>query len=335
MKIRYNYKKFFYLLICLICFAFSGFSQFKNRNMNRALIISGGGSKVSWGAGFIKGLVEKEKLDYKIVGGTSAGALIMGQVALNGFEKLEKVFETMTNKDVYNVCPFRKNGRIRTFKSFGRLLFGHSSFGETKNLRKYIEQNLLTKQDYEKILRENKTIFCSTTDLNTSKAAIKSINTSSYEDMLDWIWASTSFHPIMEPVKKNNITWVDGGLTNDVPIDSSVIKKAKIIDVVILFSEKIPNWESSNKFSHILGRSFTTLIESNFRFSLSVGKLMADLEEGTQLNLYYMSEEDVAFFSNSFSFTNEILSEGFQRGYNAYEKMIKKTFICGKDSMSY
>jgi hypothetical protein len=52
---------------------------------HRALIISGGGSRVSWGAGFAKALLASGK-SYKMVGGSSAGALIISSVILNQFD---------------------------------------------------------------------------------------------------------------------------------------------------------------------------------------------------------------------------------------------------------
>jgi NTE family protein len=130
-------KIFLFFLINIIAMN-PTYSQEKN-NTKRTLIISGGGTRGSWGAGFAKGLAESGK-EYEIVGGTSAGALIMSSVILNQFEELETLFNTINNKDVYNVNPIRSNGEIRVFKSILRTLFGYPSIGESKNLRKLIEK---------------------------------------------------------------------------------------------------------------------------------------------------------------------------------------------------
>ncbi len=176
--------------------------QSRKNNMESTLIISGGGNRGSWGAGFSKGLVESGK-EYQIVGGTSAGALITSSVILNQFKKLETLFNRINNRDVYNFNPFRSNGGIRVFKSLLRILFGYPSIGESKNLRKLIEE-IFTEEDYKTILKQQKTVFCVTTSLNTSKRSIKSTNLSSYTDMLDWIWASASVPILTKPVKKEN-----------------------------------------------------------------------------------------------------------------------------------
>lgn len=310
------------------------YSQEKN-DIKRTLIISGGGTRGSWGAGFAKGLAESGK-EYEIVGGTSAGALIMSSVILNQFEKLETLFNTINNKDVYNVNPIRSNGEIRVFKSILRTLFGYSSIGESKNLRKLIEK-VFTEKDYKNILQQKKALFCITTNLNTSKKSIKSTNSSSYADILDWIWASASVPVLMKPVQKEGESWVDGGLIDNVPIDGAIIKGAKIIDVIALFPREPTVWESSKKLTAIGGRAFNIILNTSFRDDIIIGELLAELAEGTELNIYYMPKEDATFLSNLYSFENEFLSEGFSRGYKSYKNttMLKRTYIMGKDAKFY
>lgn len=310
------------------------YSQEKD-NTKRTLIISGGGTRGSWGAGFAKGLTESGK-EYEIVGGTSAGALIMSSVILNQFEELETLFNTISNNDVYNVNPIRPNGEIRIFKSILRALFGHSSIGETKNLRKLIEE-IFTEKDYENILQQQKMIFCITTNLNTSMMHLKSIDSSSYTDMLDWIWASASVPVLMKPVQKEGENWVDGGLMDNVPIDDAIIKGSKKIDVIALFPEVPITWKPSKELTAIAGRAFHILLNTSFRDNVLIGKLLSESIEGTELNIYYMPEKDANFLSNLYSFESETLSEGFSRGYMSYKNstMIKKTYFMGDDAKFY
>ena len=298
----------------------------------RTLIISGGGARVCWGAGFAKGLIESGH-NYETVGGTSAGALIMSSVILNQFEELETLFNSITNESVYNVNPVRSNGGIRVFRSIFRTLFGKPSIGESKNLRKLIGE-IFSKKDYESILNQNKTIFCVTTSLNTSKKSMKSIHSSTYIDMLDWIWASASVPVLMAPVKKDGQSWVDGGVIDNVPIDGAVIKGAKAIDVISLFPEEPNGWESSDALTDIAGRTLEILLNSSSKSDITEGILLSEIKEGTELNIYYMSEEDANFLSNLFSFESETLSEGYKKGYEAYKNttMSKKTYIMGKNA---
>tara|TARA_B110000093_G_scaffold177083_1_gene213502 strand:+ start:619 stop:1623 length:1005 start_codon:yes stop_codon:yes gene_type:complete len=328
-----NPKIVVFLLINIMVMNFC-YSQEKN-DIKRTLIISGGGARGSWGAGFAKGLVESGK-EYECVGGTSAGALIMSSVILNQFESLEMLFNTITNKDVYNVNPIRSNGKIRVFKSILRALFGYSSIGESKNLRKLIEKTF-TEKDYKNILQQKKTLFCVTTNLNTSKKFIKSTNSSSYTDMLDWIWASASVPVLMKPVQKDGQSWADGGLTDNVPIEGALVNSSKIIDVIVLFPQEPTLWKSSKKLTNIAGRTFNIILNTSSKDDIIIGELLAELAEGTELNIYYMPEEDANFLSNIFSFDNKFLSKGFSRGYKSYKNttMLKRTYIMGNDAEFY
>lgn len=265
------------------------------------------------------------------MGGTSAGALIMSSIILNQFEELETLFNSINNKDIYNVNPLRPNGEIRVLNSIFRTLFGYPSIGESKNLRKLIEK-IFTKEDYNSIQEQQKILFYVTTNLNTSKRFIKSTQSSKYKDMLDWIWASAPVPVLMKPVEKEGQSWVDGGLIDNIPI-----KGAKIIDVIALFPETPVQWKSSNKLIEIAGRAFDILLNTSFRYDIVIGELLSELAEGTEINIYYMLEKDANFLSNIFSFEHEILSEGFRRGYESFKNttMLKKTYIMKGDAMIY
>lgn len=323
----------FLSILLLFTISHSCFSQTQKQvSVKNALIISGGGTRASWGAGFAKGLAESGK-EYEIIGGTSAGALIMSSVALNQFEELETLFNTITNDDVYNVNPIKSNGKIKTLKSFWRTIFGYSSIGESKNLRKLIEK-IFTKKDYQELIELQKEIFCVVTNLNNSEASIKTNKNTTYTDLLDWIWASASVPVLMAPVEKDSQIWADGGLIDNVPIDEAIIEGSKHIDIIALFAEEPAKWEYSNKLHDIVGRTSKIVISSTFRDNIIIGQLMSQLEEGTVLNIHYMSREDADFLSNLYSFDNTFLSEGFQRGYEAFknETRVKRYYIMGSNS---
>lgn len=325
-------KTSFFLCLMLIGSA----SVFTQQKQTRALIISGGGPRASWASGFAKGLVESGN-EYHIVGGTSAGSLITSSVILQQFDKLEQLFNRLNNNDIYSINPIRSNGDIKILKSAWRTLFGYTSIGETKNLRKLLSK-IFTKEDYHKILEEKKEIFCVVTSLNSIKRVVKSIKKNSYNDMLDWIWASASVPILTAPVEKDGETWVDGGLTDNIPIDGALNKGADIIDVIILDTKEVmPITSTPQNIPQILGRTINVLTTSVARLNLLAGQLMGELKEGTTMNIYYMPEKDAQLLSNLFTFETKLLSEGFKRGYEAYknQSMSKKTFIMKNDKKFY
>ena len=294
---------------------------------DRTLIISGGGSRVAWAAGFAKALSESGK-SYKTVGGTSAGALIMSSVALNQFDELERLFDTISNSNVYNKNPINKKGRIKVFKTIWRTIWGKSSVGENKSLRKTLE-SIFSPLDYLKIQEQQKTVFCLATSLNTSNKIIKSSDNTSYRDLLDWIWASASVPVLTAPVEKDGQSWVDGGLLDNVPIDEGLFDNPKEIDVIVLFPEEKPYWESQLKIPRISLRAINIMVYESFRGSIQLGKLMAQMKKGGRLNIYYMSKDDADFIGNVYSFDKKILSPSFKKGYHAFfnKTMTLRTYI--------
>ena len=283
---------------------------------HRALIISGGGSRVSWGAGFAKALVASGK-SYKTVGGSSAGALIMSSVILNQFDELEQLFDTITNKNVYNKNPINKRGRIKVLKTIWRTIWGKPAGGDTKNLRKTIEKTF-TQQDYDEIQKRGHSIFCITTSLNTSKKQIISSVNTSYGQLLDWICASASVPVLTPPIRKEGQSWVNGGLLDNVPIGGALLSGANEIDVIVLFPKERDYWESQHKIPRISLRTLEIMLQSSYRGSIELGKLMAQMKKGGRLNLYYISKVDSEFVGNVFSFNHKNLAPAFQRGSVAF-----------------
>jgi predicted acylesterase/phospholipase RssA len=85
------------------------------------LVLSGGGSNGAFGAGFLNGWTEAgTRPTFKLVTGISTGALIAPYAFLGPSfdDQLERVFTTVTNKDIYRIrSPFtvlRKDSLTRT-----------------------------------------------------------------------------------------------------------------------------------------------------------------------------------------------------------------------------
>ena len=86
-----------------------------------ALVLSGGGSNGAFGAGFLNGWTKTgDRPTFKLVTGISTGALI-APFAFLGSDydpRLEKLFTTVTNKDIYRIrspfAVFKKDSLART-----------------------------------------------------------------------------------------------------------------------------------------------------------------------------------------------------------------------------
>lgn len=72
----------------------------------KALVISGGGSKGAFAGGLAEYLIKVCKQDYKLFIGSSTGSLLVPLLSIGEIDRLKKVMTTVTQKDIFNNCPF-------------------------------------------------------------------------------------------------------------------------------------------------------------------------------------------------------------------------------------
>ncbi len=125
------------------------FAMENDKNVKRALVISGGGSKDAFAGGIAKHLLQEH--DYQIFVGASTGSLLIPLLALGEVERLEAVFTNIRQRDIFNICPFTlkwQHGeytyRINHFNTVRMFLRGKHTFGESKNLRRLIHRTFVT-----------------------------------------------------------------------------------------------------------------------------------------------------------------------------------------------
>jgi NTE family protein len=127
--------------------------------MNRALVISGGGSKGAFAVGVLKRLLrEYPNLNFDTYVGTSTGSLIVPLAAMGEFALLETLYTSITNDNVINKS------------NLGDRLSEHSIF-DASPLWELIEDNY-NDTNYEKLLASGKKIYLTTVCLQTSELVV-------------------------------------------------------------------------------------------------------------------------------------------------------------------
>lgn len=197
----------------------------------RALIISGGGAFGAWGGGVAQKLFESNK-DYKIIIGTSTGALLAPLVALNKYDILHEAYTSVSTDDIFNVNPFTKKGNINYLNALWRLITGEITLGESKNLRDLIS-DFFTEKQYEELKSLNKEVIVCVYNINLSRIEYKSNKYEIYEDFCDWMWISANAPIFMSLVKKNGYSYVDGGIIENAAVQLAVDYDYKYIDVIL------------------------------------------------------------------------------------------------------
>lgn len=194
--------------------------------MKNVCIVSGGGS---WGA-YTVGKLKALNNEYDLAVGSSTGALIAPFAILGEWDKLEDLYTTITYDDIFNVNPFKKNGKINFLKVIWRIIGGKLTLGENINLYNLIKKHF-TIDMYEEIRVSNKDVIITVCDITNKETKYISIQNYSYEDFCKYMWASASFPFICSVVEIDGNKYIDGGTLENSPLDCVLTKDVSKIDI--------------------------------------------------------------------------------------------------------
>ena len=256
-------------------------------NINkRALVISGGGSKGAFAGGVAQYLMEENKCNYDLFIGTSTGSLMVSHLAIGKIKELKRIYTNVNQESIFSNNPFiikKKHGekviKINHFNTLWNFINGRKTFGESKNLRALIKKEI-TEEVFLKIIRNEKEVVVTVSNLSTNKVEYKTLRECTYNDFCDWIWASCNYIPFMSLLEKNGCQYADGGFGCLVPIREAILRGAKEIDVIILETEitQINKVKSKNPFS-LMFDAFDFMLENVERHNITIGKLSAKQNE--------------------------------------------------------
>lgn len=214
--------------------------------MNRALVVSGGGSKGAFAVGAIRKLQQQYTgLAYTHFVGTSTGSLIVPLAAIGELDLLEQLYTTVKTSDI--ITKFNIGDRLNT----------HSIFDSTPLW------NLITTYyddaRCQQLLNGSTKVYIATTCLQSSQLVIYTtdpapepvkhyeiISLTSPDHLRKAILASASQPVFMPPVKvdKNvpgavnpGYQYVDGGVRQYVGIEMAIDQGAEEIFAILLSAE--------------------------------------------------------------------------------------------------
>lgn len=297
--------------------------------MKKALVISGGGAKGAWGGGIAEALYRIKNKDWDSYYGCSTGSLLITLSALKEFDRLKEAYTSVTNKDIFSVNPFTKKGKIKICNAIWRILRGKTSLGEAENLKQKI-YDIFSEQQYKKVLENKKITCCTVTNYRTGRVEYKYNNDHTYDEYVNYTYASTSVPIAFDFVKTDSGDYLDGGVMDHVPIQQAIKDGADEIDVIILRPEIFPieNWKGKNildVFMRTIDLMQTEVSESD----VLIGKLMA--EKKVVLNLYFTPR---VLTTNSLMFDKKQMTEWWNEAYdsikNSPDNLPKQSFVFKK-----
>ncbi len=190
--------------------------------MKRAIVLAGGGAKGSYEFGFWKAIRELG-IDFQIVTGSSVGALNGALMASGLFESGTEMWSNITTEDIIETKPTKISQVIDTegiadaLKSFlgdvaeSAVNLKMDPFPLGKLIEKYLD---------EKVLRESDINFgimvSEYPSMKTHPVTIKEIP---YGMLKDYLLASSTVYPSMEPTNIAGKRYVDGGYSDNFPVN--------------------------------------------------------------------------------------------------------------------
>lgn len=244
------------------------------------IALSGGGARGIVHIGVLEAL-HKYGIRPEIISGASAGALV-GAFYASGMEPLEILQLVKSNKMT---------------KMFTWQLPSHGLI-DIKKIRSLFENNIGT-DDFSSL---KKPFYCSVVNLNSGQSEIKSEG-----KLFQWVLASASIPVIFEPQIIDGITYVDGGLLNNLPVDC--IRDQCRILIGVHVNHNGPE-ENISGIKAIAERTFRLAIGQNVSGSLSKCDFVIDPPETRLFNTFDFKKAD----------------EIFQIGFEETEKRILEMF---------
>ena len=285
----------------------------------RALIISGGGSKGAFAGGVAQYLIENKKLEYDLFIGTSTGSLLVSHLALKKVEEIKELYTNVTQKDIFNVCPFyikRKRGietiGINHFNVLRNILSGSKTFGESYNLKKLIRSHV-TEESFNALKALKADVVVTVSNLSLNQVEYKSVKDFDYEEFMEWVWISCNYTPFMSLVKKDGCEYADGGLGSMVPIEEAISRGATVVDAVILQTEvtQLNRMPSLNAFS-LLTNMFAFMLDRIEYQNIRIGKFVAS-NQNAIINFYYTP---TVLTTNSLVFNKDKMTSWWKSGFD-------------------
>mgnify|MGYP001113943509 CR=1 FL=1 len=291
--------------------------------MKKALVISGGGSKGAFAGGVAQYLLKTNEKKYDLFLGSSTGSLMVSHLALGKVDDLKKLYTSVNQHSIFSNNPFiikkihgEKIISINHLNTLWNFINGRKTFGESKNLRKIIRNNVSIEM-FQEIKKSEVDAIVAVSNLSLNQVEYKSVKECTYDDFCDWIWASCNYVPFMSLLEKNGCQYADGGFGCLVPIKEAILRGAKEIDAIILETEvnQINRMKSKNAFS-LLFNVFDFMLEHVERHNITIGKLSAKHHD-VKLNLFYTP---TVLTTNSLVFDKELMSKWWEAGYKYAKK---------------
>lgn len=196
------------------------------------MVLSGGAARGFAHAGALKALEEKS-IRPDIVSGVSTGSIV-GSFYCDGYSP-EEIFEIFEKSKIFE---------------FVKLVFNRKGLFSIKGLKRVLENNLRTKR----IENLPKPLVITATNINEAKTCYFTEG-----KLVDLVLASSSIPVLFKPVTIDGIDYIDGGVTNNFPLEPLIDRCKELIGIHV---NPIGSYASDKGIRHIAMNAFHLSIAS-------------------------------------------------------------------------
>lgn len=221
--------------------------------LKMGLVLAGGGCKAAYQIGVWKALI-KLNIDKYIQGvsGTSSGALNAALFAIGDYESAERIWLGITKEKMLPI------DNVEMFSKIVKLFLGNKNINLIKKfLPKLFEQGNVSRQglldimnnemDLYKVYSCGKSIYATCTELPEINCKYFKLNEYDVETVEKILCASSALPPVYGSEEIGMMKYVDGALTNSIPIQPLIDEGFDTIFIVqfnrdyIIERSKFPN----------------------------------------------------------------------------------------------
>lgn len=302
------------LLLLLLCLSLTTLAaQEENHKPKVGVVLSGGGAKGLAHIGVLK-VLEEAGVEVSYIGGTSMGAIVGGLYAAGySAKELDSIFRSLdsdallrdyTPRSAKNFFEKRNDELYALQLPFKNFRIGVPT-ALSKGLYNYTTVNRLT--DHVRHIRDFKKLpipfVCIATDIETGEEVVLD-----HGVLADAILASGAFPSLYNPVEIDGRLLIDGGVTNNYPIED-VKKMGADIIIGVDVQDPLKNRDQINGATGIL-------------IQINNYQMIKKMEEKRRATDIYIKPDISNFSVVSFEDGGAIIDEGEKAGRAILDKLL-------------
>ncbi len=231
--------------------------------MKLALCLSGGGFRGVAHIGVLK-FLEEQGIEIEAVSGSSAGSIVALMIAYG--KNSDEIFDMIKQIQKGDVFKFTKN----------------PGFFSLDNLERFLRQRIEV-SSFEDLKIP---FFACVTNLKNGKAEYLNQG-----DPIVCTIASSSLSPIFEAKKIGDISYIDGGFTDNLPLTPLQKRGYKVLSVSVnpIYNEQVTSTKA------LLVKSLLIMLNSNMQHSVKKSDAFLEIDGTGEMNIFDFDSIDQAY----------------------------------------